>query len=74
MARTIDDKVLIGRTSHFMGVFDPATGRYTLEVFAQNLGNETGILDYGNSGSQLQRGYAVFTAPRTVGVQFGAKF
>ena len=49
-------------------------GRYTLEVFAQNLGNETGILDYGNNGSRLQRGYAVFTAPRTVGVQFGAKF
>ena len=49
-------------------------GKYTLEVFAQNLGNETGLLNYSNQGSQLQRGFAVFTAPRTFGVQFGAKF
>jgi len=48
--------------------------KYTLEVFAQNLGNETGILNYGNQGSRLQRGGAVFTAPRTIGIQFGAKF
>jgi len=49
-------------------------GKYTLEVFAQNLGNETGILNYANQGSRLQHGVAVFTAPRTFGVQFGAKF
>lgn len=49
-------------------------GKYTLEVFAQNLGNETGILNYQNQGSRLQRGVGVFTAPRTFGVQFGAKF
>jgi len=49
-------------------------GKYSLEVYAQNLGNETGILNYANQGARLQRGVAVFTAPRTFGIQFGAKF
>jgi len=49
-------------------------GRYTLEVFAQNLGNETGITTYSNQGGSQQRGLATFIAPRTFGIQFGAKF
>ncbi len=49
-------------------------GKYTVELFGQNLTNEVGVLNYQNQGSRLQRGTAVFTAPRTIGVQFGAKF
>jgi outer membrane receptor protein involved in Fe transport len=48
--------------------------KYTVELFGQNLTNEVGVLTYTNQGSRLQRGTAVFTAPRTIGVQFGAKF
>ena len=46
----------------------------TVELFGQNLTNEVGVLTYTNQGSRLQRGTGVFTAPRTIGVQFGAKF
>ena len=49
-------------------------GKYTVEVYGQNLTDELGLLDYGNQGSFLQRGTASFISPRTVGVQFGAKF
>lgn len=48
--------------------------KYTVELFGQNLTNEVGVLTYTNNGSRLQRGTGVFTAPRTIGVQFGAKF
>jgi len=49
-------------------------GKYTVELFAQNLTNEASVMTYDNQGSRLQRGTAVFTAPRTIGFQFGAKF
>ena len=49
-------------------------GKYSAEVYADNLTNSRGITSYSNSGGHAQTGLAVFIQPRTVGVQLGAKF
>jgi len=49
-------------------------GRYTYELYANNLTNEKGINDYANQGGANQAGTAYFIQPRTLGIQLGAKF
>lgn len=49
-------------------------GRYSVELYANNLTNERGINDYANNGGHNQTGRANFIQPRTIGFQLGAKF
>ena len=49
-------------------------GRWSVELYGHNLGNERGIAEYGNMGAANQHGQAVFIQPRTVGVQVAVKF
>ena len=49
-------------------------GKYSFEVYGDNLTNARGITSYGNFGGHDQSGLAVFIQPRTIGVQLGAKF
>jgi hypothetical protein len=49
-------------------------GRFSAEVFASNLTNRRGIIEYANQGGASQTGLATFLQPRTVGVQVGVKF
>jgi outer membrane receptor protein involved in Fe transport len=49
-------------------------GRWSVELYGHNLGNEKGIADFGSQGAVNQRGIAAFIQPRTVGVQVGVKF
>ncbi len=49
-------------------------GKYSWDVYADNLTNSRGITEYANSGGHNQTGVAVFIQPRTVGLQLGVKF
>ena len=49
-------------------------GRYSAQVYGDNLSNSKGITEYSNNGGAGQTGLGVFIRPRTVGIEFGAKF
>jgi outer membrane receptor protein involved in Fe transport len=49
-------------------------GHYNAEVYANNLTNTLGIMDYANEGGANQTGLASFIQPRTIGIQLGVKF
>ena len=49
-------------------------GKYSAQLYAENLSNERGITEYGNNGGSNQTGQVAFIQPRTIGVQLGAKF
>ena len=54
-----------------LGVDD---GRYSAELFVNNLTNKRAILTYNSEGGFNQRGLATILQPRTIGIQLGAKF
>jgi outer membrane receptor protein involved in Fe transport len=49
-------------------------GRYSAELFVNNLTNKRAILTYANEGGANQTGLANILQPRTIGIQLGAKF
>ena len=49
-------------------------GHYSAQLYGNNLTNARGITEYANQGGANQTGLATFIQPRTIGVQFGAKF
>ena len=49
-------------------------GRYSAELFVNNLTNKRAITSYSNQGGLNQTGVAFVLQPRTIGIQLGAKF
>ena len=49
-------------------------GRYSAELFVNNLTNKRAIVLYGSEGGLNQTGLAYLLQPRTIGIQLGAKF
>ena len=49
-------------------------GRYSAELFMNNVTNKRAISTYSNQGGLNQTGVAFVIQPRTIGVQVGAKF
>ncbi len=49
-------------------------GRYTIELFGNNLTNSRGITEYTSEGGVNQTGVATVIQPKTLGLQLGAKF
>lgn len=74
----INPAARLGRLASFTTV-DLSVGaefkRFSLEIFAQNLGDERGQLSrFQQCGSCGQRPYIVPITPRTIGLRVGAKF
>ncbi len=65
-------KLPVYNTLQLRGGID--NGHYNAELYANNVANSRGIIDYTNSGGANQTGLAGFIQPRTIGVEVGVKF